>query len=241
MKKIVVVLLCLALTLSVSCFAIEEDAYWFPNGDGTYGYDWDGYNHDLAVEMISAAGLDINADNYWVYDGEYYHFDNDAFLADYNAFVNVPEPDPAPIETPVPDDEPVPDPYPVPWPDEPAEDDITIEPLEDETSFEVLQDHLELELGENQPLSYSVNDLRSDGDIEIDLGLKSVIRTIFGEYSPNMTTVTVTETIDGEVVTTLIDAVADGSAGVDWEYISGVFLFGIMLFCLFKFLGGIFS
>ena len=166
MKKIVVVLLCLVLTLSVSCFAIEEDAYWVPNGDGTYGYDWDGYNHDLAAEMIAAAGLDINADNYWVYDGEYYHFDNDAFLADYNALVNIPEPDPEPIETPVPDDEPVPDPYPVPWPDEPAEDDITIEPLEDETSLEVLQNHLELELGENQPLAYSVNDLRTDGDTE---------------------------------------------------------------------------
>lgn len=80
-------------------------------------------------------------------------------------------------------------------------------------------------------------------DIEVDLTgtLKDLIISIFGEYEPILTPTTFTETIDNVTTTTIIDAVASGSAGVDWEWCAGVFLFGIMLFCLFKLLGGIIS
>ena len=96
---------------------------------------------------------------------------------------------------------------------------------------------------------YLVNDLRSGSvssstpDIEVDLTgtLKDLIISIFGEYEPILTPTTFTETIDNVTTTTIIDAVASGSAGVDWEWCAGVFLFGIMLFCLFKLLGGIIS
>ena len=48
-------------------------------------------------------------------------------------------------------------------------------------------------------------------------------------------------TVDGETVTTIIDVVAPGAAGVDYVWLSGVLLFALMLFCLFKLLGGIIS
>ena len=238
MNRFFTVFLCLTLALSFSCFAtVDPNAYWYPINDTEYGYDHDGYNHDVAVEMIREAGIDLNADNYFVYDGEKYHFDNDAFMRDYNALVIV-EPEP---ETSLPIEEETPDPTPVPWP----EDDITYDevifdlPL-GETVLENPENNLELELGIDTPVVYSVNDLRSDVPDSSDLiGLKAVIRSIFGEYTPNMTTTVVTETVNGEVITSLIDTVANGTAGVDWEYISGVFIFGIMLYCLFKLLGGI--
>lgn len=239
MNRFFTVFLCLTLTLSISCFAVvDPDAYWYPINDTEYGYDHDGYYHDVAVEMISEAGIDLNADDYFVYDGENYHFDNDAFLRDYNALVIV-EPEPEPL---LPNEEEVtPEPTPVPWPEEDIINDENISDLPlNETVLENPETNLELELGIDNPGVYSVNDLRSDVPDGSDLiGLKAVIRSIFGEYTPNMTTTAVTETVDGEVITSLIDTVAYGTAGVDWEYISGVFIFGIMLYCLFKLLGGI--
>lgn len=100
-----------------------------------------------------------------------------------------------------------------------------------------------LDLGEDIPMVYTLNDLRSsdpDGDGLAD-GLKAVIRSVFGTYQPNMTTAAITETVDGETVTTLVDVVADGAAGVDYEYLSGVLLFATLLFCMLKLLGGVLS
>ena len=37
----------------------------------------------------------------------------------------------------------------------------------------------------------------------------------------------------------LVETVAPGAAGVDYEWLAGVFLFGILLFCLMKLLGGV--
>lgn len=243
MNRFFTVFLCLTLTLSLSCFAVvDPDAYWYPINETEYGYDHDGYNHDVAVEMIREAGIDLNADDYFVYDGENYRFDNDAFMRDYNALVTVePEPD---VTVPIEEEE-TPEPYPVEWPEkEVLEDEIISDVSLDETVLENTEIDPVLELGIDTltPMVYSVNDLRSggsDSDSSDLIGLKAVIRSIFGEYTPNMTTTAVTETVDGEVITSLIDTVANGTAGVDWEYISGVFIFGIMLYCLFKLLGGI--
>lgn len=257
MNRIFTVFLCLTLALSISCFAVvDPDAYWYPINDTEYGYDHDGYNHDVAVEMIREAGIDLNADDYFVYDGENYHFDNDAFLRDYNALVII-EPEP---ETSLPiEDEVIPDPIPVPWPEE-IDNEVETIPTENDFTFPenangLLDDGLENGLSEfpqmdiltsgsetETVIDHTVYDLRGNSSYSGDdavFGLKSVVRSIFGEYTPNMTTTAVTETVDGEVITSLIDTVAHGTAGVDWEYISGVFIFGIMLYCLFKLLGGI--
>lgn len=429
MKKLICVALCvcLAFALSVSCFAeVDPDAYWFPNADGTYGYDTVAYNHDYAADLIASSGVNLDPEAYWKTDehGTYY-YDIDAFNADYEiatAVLDVPA---------IPDDEYVSEPVPVPWPDDEVVDDEIVSELPlDESLLEVEQMDSVLELGEDTPLVYTVNDLRSssfalsrkvltsqdiwgyhkikangdmdrspsgvyfeygiiwdDGvlyecdvngnpvsiehDINIDgkyiyipsknvyldhrfalcdtipsdfevssprdlwcgaakrfiyavdtaIGtfdieitkypgskmyyrylnletaevvgeevctvdlekriayfptlniwldeywqfynsdptnvpavepddpdggnsvsdLKSLIVSIFGEYTPVNTTMAITETVDNTVTTTLVDAVASGAAGVDYEWLAGVFLFGIMLFCLFKLLGGILS
>lgn len=64
--------------------------------------------------------------------------------------------------------------------------------------------------------------------------MKDVILAIFGAYEPVTTTV-----IDaaGETVT----AVASGLAGVDWPYIAGVLLFGVVLYCFFRLVGVLLS
>ena len=239
MNRFFTVFLCLTLALSFSCFAaVDPDAYWYPLEDGSYGYDQEAYEHDLAVDMVQSSGVSIDPEQFWIVDPNatvelLYTYDFDAFKSAYDALAPEPEPEPEPEITP--------GPYPVEWPEEEVEEDEVIFDLPlDETVLENTESDPVLELGNDTPMVYSVNDLRSDGSDASDLiGLKAVIRSIFGEYTPNMTTTAVTETVDGEVITSLIDTVADGTAGVDWEYISGVFIFGIMLYCLFKLLGGI--
>lgn len=237
-KRYIVLGLCLTCALSFACSAVDYDTYYYQNEDGSYGHDTEAYEHDLAAEMVAQAGLDLNVDQYWKIDSNgVYFYDYDAFKADYDALLPEPDPDP------VPDLEPVPDPYPVEWPEEVIEDETEIEDPADEA---VLEDDMAddgLELGEDPPMVYTLNDLRSSDPDDDGLadGLKVVIRSVFGTYQPNMTTAAITETVDGETVTTLVDVVAEGAAGVDYEYLAGVLLFGIMLFCLFKLLGGVLS
>lgn len=243
MNRFIIVILCLTLALSFSCFAVNYDAYYYQNEDGSYGHDTEAYEHDVAVEMVETAGIDLDIEQYWKVDPNQtvqlmYYFDYDAFENDYNAIVAALTPV---EETPI--DEVTPDPYPVEWPDEEVIEYEPETPL-DETLLEDTESDPVLELEENPVIVYALNDMRSsvdDGEIAVLDGLKAVIRSVFGTYDPVTTTAVYTETVNGETVTTLVDVVADGSAGVDWEYISGVFIFGIMLFCLFKLLGGIIS
>lgn len=67
-------------------------------------------------------------------------------------------------------------------------------------------------------------------------GLKSALGSIFGEYTPNTYTQVV---INADGTTESYEIVPDGLAGVDWEWIGGLFLFGIMLYCLLRLLGGV--
>lgn len=89
-KRFVILGLCMALALSFSCFAVDYDAYYYQNEDGSYGHDTEAYEHDLAAEMVARAGLDLNVDQYWKVDpnatvASMYYFDYDAFKADYDA------------------------------------------------------------------------------------------------------------------------------------------------------------
>ncbi len=242
-KRFIVIGLCLSVALSITVFAeIDPDAYWYPMENGSYGYDQEAYEHDLAVDMVQTSGIDLDPELYWAIDpnstvSELYYYDFDAFKAAYDALMPDPEPDPEPETTP--------DPYPVEWPKKEVVEDEVISDLPiDESLLENTESDPVLELGENTPMVYTLNDMRASGDtgetVLLD-GLKAVIRTIFGTYEPVTTTAVYIETVDGETVTTLVDVVAAGTAGVDYEYIAGVFLFGIMLFCMFKLLGGIMS
>lgn len=86
---------------------------------------------------------------------------------------------------------------------------------------------------------YHVADLRSDIVSAVPVGLKALIISIFGEYTPVTTTSVISETVGVEVNQYLVETVASGAAGVDYEWIAGVALFGILLFCLMKLLGGV--
>lgn len=55
--------------------------------------------------------------------------------------------------------------------------------------------------------------------------MRDIILNIFGSYSP------VTYELDG------VEVVADGLAGVDWPYVLGVVLFGIVLYSVLRIIG----
>ena len=86
---------------------------------------------------------------------------------------------------------------------------------------------------------YSIAGLRLASDPSVLSGLKALISSIFGEYTPITTTAVITETVGENVNQYLVETVAPGAAGVDYEWLAGVFLFGILLFCLMKLLGGV--
>lgn len=112
-------------------------------------------------------------------------------------------------------------------------------PLDDETAQTVL-DALERIEANTQG---NISDVAStpspvsslDPEMEERDGLAGVVSSIFGVYTPR--TYTTTTYIDGQAVTAT--EIVPGVAGLDWPWLCGATLFGIMLFCLFKLLGGI--
>lgn len=69
-------------------------------------------------------------------------------------------------------------------------------------------------------------------------GLPAVVRSVFGEYQ--VRTQTVTETAADGTSTTSVEPVP-GLAGLDWYWLSGVFLFSLVLWSFFRFLGVVFK
>ncbi len=73
---------------------------------------------------------------------------------------------------------------------------------------------------------------------EILTGLKALVVSLFGEYTPVTTKTPITEEIEGIVsITGWVTTVAEGAAGVDYEWIAGVLLFAIMLSSFMKLVG----
>lgn len=65
--------------------------------------------------------------------------------------------------------------------------------------------------------------------------LPGLLRAMFGEYTPK--TQTVTTYFDGEPLDVSTEYVP-GVAGMDMEWIASVLLFGVVVYCLFRLLGG---
>lgn len=61
--------------------------------------------------------------------------------------------------------------------------------------------------------------------------MKSLIESLFGTYSP-----VTYEVAAGDTYETVV---ASGMAGVDWPYVLGILLFGIVLYSVLKCLNGI--
>lgn len=66
--------------------------------------------------------------------------------------------------------------------------------------------------------------------------LSEVIRSLFGSYTPR--TQTVTTYYDGQPIST-DEQIVPGLAGLDYEWIAGAVLFTLIIFCLFRLLGGV--
>lgn len=71
-----------------------------------------------------------------------------------------------------------------------------------------------------------------------DLTMRSALVAIFGEYTPK--TQTVSTYYDGQLLDTSTEYVP-GLAGADMEWIAGVVVFTVLLYCLMKLLGGVFK
>lgn len=61
--------------------------------------------------------------------------------------------------------------------------------------------------------------------------MRTLITNLFGTYTPFYNTDSSTGAI----------TIVEGIAGVDWEYLCGVFLFGICLYSFFRVLGILFK
>ena len=95
------------------------------------------------------------------------------------------------------------------------------------------------DIATDPPVS-TIEDLRpADPPVEVLTGMKALVTSIFGEYTPGTTTSVVSQTIGNDTQQYLLETVAPGAAGVDYEWVAGVALFAIMLFCLMKLLGGV--
>ncbi len=66
--------------------------------------------------------------------------------------------------------------------------------------------------------------------------LAETLRARFGPYTPR--TQTVTTYYDGQPIATE-EQVIPGLAGLDFEWLSGVAIFALVTFCLFRLLGGV--
>ncbi|WP_304635015.1 hypothetical protein [uncultured Oscillibacter sp.] len=78
------------------------------------------------------------------------------------------------------------------------------------------------------PVSFSLDDLT----------MRSALAAIFGEYTPK--TQTVSTYYDGQLLDTSTEYVP-GVAGMDMEWIAGVIVFTVLLYCFMKLLGGVFK
>lgn len=236
MKRYMILAVILCLALSMNAFAIvSPDYFWMAMEDGSAVFDQEGYEQALAWDEVAALGLALNlhafestdAAGNFSFDYDAYEYARDQALALRAQSLYV------------------------------SESGNESEDLEDEAIQEILS------LDESQTLSYpmedapiddssiedseinvySVVDLRNGSDDEemVSSGLKSFVRSIFGTYTPIATSQAVTETVDGETITTLIDTVAEGAAGVDYEWIAGVVIFCIVLFSFFRIIGVVFK
>ena len=88
----------------------------------------------------------------------------------------------------------------------------------------------------DSPVVFSTALLSDPDPAAADSGLRSLMGSIFGVYQPNSYQ-SVVQLSDGTAQ--IVEVVPSGAAGVDWQYVGGVFLFGVMLYCIFRLFGAV--
>lgn len=175
------------------------------------------------------------------------------------------DPNPAPTPAPDPEPAPAPDPDPVPSPEPSPEPSLGLDPdpeppAENQPPVEVPPVDLDTPAGPGglDAPAYDITEA-PNGDIIIeehsytrtvdilglpvsfsldDLTMRSALVAIFGEYTPK--TQSVSTYYDGQLLDTSTEYVP-GLAGMDMEWIAGVVVFTVLLYCLMKLLGGVFK
>ena len=171
-----------------------------------------------------------------------------------------PDPDPVPTPDPVPEPDPAPTPDPLPDVDPGPSPALPEPPAENQPPVEVPPVDLDIPAGPGglDAPTYDVTEA-PNGDIIIeehsytrtvdilggtvffdldDLTMRSALTAIFGEYTPK--TQTVSTYYAGQLLDTSTEYVP-GLAGMDMEWIAGVIVFTVLLYCLMKLLGGVFK
>lgn len=236
MKRTIILAAVLCLAFSINAFAmVSPDYFWIAMADGSSAFDQEGYEQALAWDEAAMLGLtldihmfeSIDADGSFAFDYDAYEDARDQELALRNQALAVSETE---SESELLENEPTSEILPS------DESQIVSDLLEGDSSVDFFIEALESN-------SYSVVDLRAAyADKETaSSGLKAFVQSIFGTYTPVTTSQAVTETVDGETVTTLMDVVAEGAAGVDYEWIAGVAIFCIVLLSFFRILGVVFK
>lgn len=168
---------------------------------------------------------------------------------------SVPEPVPEPTPEPEPTPPPEPDPAPAEDPSQPSADlsgDSAQVPPDDSLptldpvvvvggggSVTCSGSRVEVDFENHDTLtvtSVSPYALASDTLDDTPQSLSAVVRSLFGSYTPR--TQLVTTYYDGQAIS-VEEQIVPGISGLDWEWITGVVLFVLMLYCLFRLLGGV--
>lgn len=166
-----------------------------------------------------------------------------------------PAPEPESEPAPVPKSEPEPEANPAPaLPEAPVEDQASVEtsPVDlddpgllsgpgslDAPTYDVTETPAGDIIIEEHSYTRTVDILGPPASFDLDdLTMRSALAAIFGEYTPK--TQTVSTYYDGQLLDTSTEYVP-GLAGADVEWIAGVIVFTVMLYCLMKLLGGVFK
>lgn len=228
MRKLCSIALALGILAALVVNAYAEtrlDDYAYTDADGNLQHDFAAYYHALAVDLVKHSGVSVDPEIYWSVspvDGAMV-YDYDAFCAKYDSAVDALKKDVTPVES-VSANADVSDVLEAPGALDESDPDTETASVSDSGAFVVRGMRIDPVEGDSAPGTF-----------------KDMVSRIFGSYTPVTSAETVTEIINGETVTTIIDVVAPGAAGVDYVWLSGVLLFALMLFCLFKLLGGILS
>jgi len=235
----VVLVLAAVLTLSIQALAVNGDDYWLQDDNGNWYYDYESYDAAVAAEQaaLEESAGEMNGspipdpdnsgsnDRYPV--GSYVDEAGNVFSPDGELL----SPGTTPAAEPAPDAA-------LPGDVLDTPDASEAGPVDEASALEVIAG-LVSDIASDPPTWY-VTDLRPENPpVEVLDGLKALVTSIFGSYTPVTTTTVVTETAGNDTYQYLVEVVADGAAGVDYEWCAGVFLFGILLFCLMKLLGGV--
>ena len=116
------------------------------------------------------------------------------------------------------------------------EEDVESDAVEDSTSGDVVDEDTGASVVSIDSSAVVVKDIVDRADVE-RTSLLDAVYALFGEYTPRTYTVT-TYLDDGTAIQST--EIVPGLAGLDYDWIAGVSVFVLALYCIFRMIGGMF-